>query len=56
MSFDCPYLIDGKCIRRNDDCVPGGKACVLKGRYDVIGERKEKEQEEKNNKGKKISR
>jgi hypothetical protein len=34
MSFECPHLFDGICQRRNADCKPGAKYCVLAGRFE----------------------
>lgn len=33
MSWDCKYKVGKHCNRRDDVCVPGGKGCVLRGKY-----------------------
>lgn len=35
MSFQCPHYFDGKCRRRKDaDCKPGARYCILENRYE----------------------
>lgn len=33
MSWDCKYKVGKLCNRRENTCVPGGKGCVLRGKF-----------------------
>lgn len=33
MTYECKYLVQGRCIRRDQSCDPGDKGCILLNRY-----------------------
>ncbi len=33
MSWECKYLNETFCNKRNQECDPGAKGCVLQGKY-----------------------
>ncbi|MBI9070283.1 MAG: hypothetical protein JEY94_01710 [Melioribacteraceae bacterium] len=45
MSWDCPNKVDEKCTLNKCDCKPAAGKCVLVGRYEIAGSRKESKKE-----------
>ena len=47
MSWECKYLNETFCNKRNQECDPGAKGCVLQGRFNFPLKEKEKPKKSK---------